>query len=80
MTRAGLFKTTRDSTSDRLTSVLQTLEKEGYLVSGGIKGRSWIATGKWSYLYDVLDFIHSHENIKGSDDEVTADTQQGFQL
>ncbi len=79
MTRVGIFKTTRDSISDRLAAVLSVLEREGYLITSN-KGRTWIATGKWSYLDDVLEFIHTHENIQVSDDAGVSDPRQGALL
>lgn len=74
MTRAGLFKTTREGTSEQLNAVFNGLEKEGYLVSGGGKSKTFVATGKWSYLYEVLEFIHTHEEV-GLDLDAGAEEQ-----
>ena len=48
-------------TKSKLNSVLQYLCDNQYLHSIGKSGSVYVATGKWSVLYDQLDFIRSHE-------------------
>jgi len=48
---------------------MTNLEKAGYLKSHGTTGSVYRATGKWSWLYDVMTFIETHEGIQTSDPE-----------
>ena len=49
--------------------VLAKLVDQGYLLRNTATGSLFTATGKWSYLYDVLEFIHTHETISAENDE-----------
>lgn len=51
----------------KLTAVLQHLVETGFLKSMGSTGTQFIATAKWSLLYDQLEFIRLYDNI--ADDE-----------
>jgi len=66
--RSGLFYSKKLATSEQLEVVLAKLVDQGYLLRNTATGSLFTATGKWSYLYDVLEFIHTHETIS-SDDE-----------
>lgn len=66
--RSGLFYSKKLATSEQLEVVLAKLVDHGYLLRNTATGSLFTATGKWSYLYDVLEFIHTHETIS-SDDE-----------
>ena len=78
MTRVAPFKTTREGASEQLNAVFSGLEKAGYLIAGGSKGKTYIATGKWSYLYEVLQFIHTHEGVGMDFDMPPEATQQAL--
>jgi len=39
------------------------------LVAQDTSGALYRATGLWSYLYDVLDFIRAHEHLESDDDD-----------
>ena len=67
--RSGLFHSKKLATSEQLEVVLAKLVDQGYLLRNTATGSLFTATGKWSYLYDVLEFIHTHETIS-SDDEL----------
>lgn len=73
--RSSLFTTARDAEKDRLNHVLKVLLDEGYLIRNSSTGSVYTATGKWDYLYEVLEFVHTHETI-GSDDESQKDQQE----
>lgn len=75
ITRTGLFKTNKDSDGDRLATVLAKLVDEGYLVPSAGRSKLYVATGKWSYLYEVIDFVVEHEHI-GSEEEESREEQQ----
>lgn len=44
--------------------VLENLTKAGYLKPIGTSGSVFLATAKWSWLYDVMTFIQTHEGIR----------------
>ncbi|EHS1184297.1 hypothetical protein WFH67_14465 [Vibrio vulnificus] len=56
-------------TKTKLRSVLTYLSDNGYLLSVGSSGAVYIATAKWSLLFDQLEFIHSFEGYELPDDE-----------
>lgn len=58
-----IFYTKRSDTAGQLRSVLESLEKKGYLRAVGSSGSVYRATGRWSWLYDVMTFIQAHEGI-----------------
>lgn len=78
ITAGGVFDTRKNAVKDRLSSVFNELVKREYLVKQSSSGTVYIATGKWSYLYEVLEFIHTHEDL-GSEDE-NLDEQQEFTI
>ena len=70
ITKTGIFKSTRDTDGDRLSSVISKLVDEKYLASSGGRSSLYVATGKWSYLYEAIDFIVEHEQLpENSPDE-----------
>lgn len=66
ITKIGIFKTTRDTDGDRLGAVISKLVDEGYLEPSGGRSSLYVGTGKWSYLYEVIDFIVEHEQLPES--------------
>ena len=79
ITRSGVFSTKKDRPSDQLSHVLMCLCEQGYLLSSGSSSSIYTATGKWSYLFEVLEFIHTHEEI-GVDDEPSGEHQEMLSL
>jgi len=79
ITRTGLFATTREAPRDQLNHLLNKLVESGYFKQNEPKASTYIATGKWSYLYDVLEFIHTHEDL-GMDDDKPDEEQQELML
>ena len=73
LTKHKLFKSTATDGKGRVTQVLKKLEELGYLVKLETSGALYRATARWSYLYDVLTFIRSHERL----DEATDAQVQG---
>lgn len=67
--RSGLFYSKKLATSEQLDVVLTKLVDQGYLLRNTTTGSLFTATGKWRYLYDVLEFIHTHETISTEEDE-----------
>jgi len=61
--RSGPFASKKDKVSDQLNHVLNALDDQGYLQRSSPSSSIYIATGKWSYLFEVLEFIHTHEEI-----------------
>lgn len=78
ITAGGVFDTRKTGVKDRLNSVFNELVKREYLVKQSSAGTLYIATGKWSYLYEVLEFIHTHEDLGSDDDQL--DEQQEFSI
>lgn len=64
--RSGPFASKKDKVSDQLDHVLNALNEQGYLHRSSPSSSIYIATGKWSYLFEVLEFIHTHEEIATS--------------
>ena len=67
ITRSGVFATKKDRPSDQLNHVLMCLCEQGYLMTSSPSSSVYTATGKWSYLFEVLEFIHTHEDIDEGD-------------
>lgn len=57
------FKTKQDTAKQQLGKLLDMLCEQGYLKKNNQKGSQYTATGKWSYLYEVMAFIAEHEHI-----------------
>ena len=64
------FSNQSSGAKKQLDSILKKLCDIGYLTPVGASGSKYIATGKWSRLYDVLQFIEAHERIDGDEDAV----------
>ena len=80
ITRSGPFATTREAPHEQLNHLLKKLEDNGYLKSTAPKATTYVATGKWSHLYDVLEFIHTHENLGMREEGEEDDEQQELML
>ena len=52
--------------SKQIYAILNKLKEHGYFIQNGTR---YIATGKWSHLYDVLEFIATHEQLSFEEDE-----------
>ncbi len=68
LTRSGLFYSTSAHTKGQLNQVLKKLVEEKYLINHGDTGLQYRATGKWSMLYDFIDFQYANEFIADDDD------------
>ena len=68
LSQKGRFKSTASSPRDRLKQVFKVLCEKGYLISCGQSGSTYLATAKWSWLYDLLDFIRQHEDMPMPDE------------
>lgn len=77
--RYELFKKIRSKTTsqERLTTVLETLEKEGYIVLTNKESSIYQVSGKVEYFYSCLDFIRDHEQIPLEEED---NTQRGLEL
>ncbi|MEF1304255.1 hypothetical protein QTO17_20430, partial [Vibrio owensii] len=64
----------------KLRSILDYLVQEGYFVSPSSTGSLFIATAKWSLLYETLEFIAASEGMLEIevDAENQLDTQMGL--
>jgi hypothetical protein len=51
-----------------LSATIKRLTEAGYFVPAGATGIQHRATGKWSWLYDVMAFIQVHEALPDDDD------------
>ena len=63
---ADLIKRIKRNSStikEQVNSVLQYLVDQEYLVPTGNNGVAYLATGKWSVMYDELEFMCHHHNI-----------------
>lgn len=64
LTKSALFKSSARDGRGRIRHILNKLEEKDYLVKLDASGSRYRATAQWSYLYDVLEFIRSHEHIE----------------
>lgn len=63
-----VFQTKRSDSAGQIRAVLSSLEKMGYLKPIGTSGSLYRATGRWSWLYDAMTFIQTHEGIQGAEE------------
>ena len=65
------LKTGGKSTEARakLTAVIKYLVDQRYLKAMGGTGTQFVATAKWSLLYDQLEFIRSYDAIEIAQDD-----------
>ena len=63
---AQKFKRAQGSltTKNKLRSVLAYLKDRGFFIVAGTTGSVFTATGKWSLLYDELEYIHSFDGFE----------------
>lgn len=73
LSRTKILANSSTGPKKQLDSILKRLCDSGYLIERGSSGAVFIATGKWSRLYDLLQFINAHESI---DPEID-DPEQG---
>ncbi len=69
ISRGGLFNSKSTDPKRQVDFVLNKLVDQGYLVKDGPSGLVFKATGKWSRLYEILQYIASHESIGSEDNE-----------
>jgi len=72
LTESKYFRTQKADSALQLRTVIKKLEDEGFLKRLGSSGSQFIATGRWTLLYDLMGFIQAHEGIAdsgGYDDE-----------
>jgi hypothetical protein len=75
LSRTRLFSNNQSTPKGQLDSVLKKLADEQYLLPIGRSKSQFIATGKWSRLYDLLEYIAAHEQL-----EVEEDTDEQLEL
>lgn len=64
-----MFNNSQSTPQGQLNSVLKKLVEEQYLVPVGRSNLQYVATGKWSRLYDLLEFIAAHEQLELEDED-----------
>lgn len=74
--RSGQFATTRSTPREQLNHIMIKLVDNAYLKPHEAKSTTYTATGKWSYLYDLLEFIHTHESMGTPEDEPPEEQQE----
>lgn len=60
----------------RLSNILRDLVKRDLLVPVGSTGSVYIATAKWTLVYEVLDFIHERDGLALSEPEEPEQNQE----
>lgn len=68
-----MFHNTQSTPQGQLNAVLKRLVEEQYLIPVGKANLQYVATGKWSRLYDLLEFIAAHEQLEIEEED--AETQ-----
>lgn len=69
LSRTRMFSNASTGAKKQLDAILKKLLDNKYLVSRGTSGSVFVATGKWGRLYEVLQFIASHERLDSDEDE-----------
>ena len=78
LVKLPLFSSTHSSAKGQLGAVLASLCSTGYLLRNSETGSVYIATGKWSYLFEVMEFIASHEALEVESTAGEASDQQAL--
>lgn len=78
LTEKGLFKSSASKIEAKLSAVMHKLVDMGYFKKTAKNGTVYQATGKWSWLYDTLDFIQRHEDIEAVDEPSNAFQMEAF--
>ena len=73
-----IFKTSKQSTSEKLEVVFDRLVKDGLLISKNKAEMLYQVTGKYDYIQHVMQFIIDRENIATEDSN--DDEQIGFAI
>jgi len=63
LSKTKLLSNNQSTPRGQLDAILKRLADNGYLVAKGPRAMQYLATGKWSRLYDVMDFISTHEQL-----------------
>lgn len=63
LSAGSLFKSTSPAPKAQISKVLKTLCDLGYLKVQQANGSTYVATGRWSYFYEVMAFVAEHERI-----------------
>lgn len=63
------FQNKRSDVDGRMKAVLEVLTSKGYLVRFGSSGNVFQATGKWTWLYDIMTFIQANEGIRADSND-----------
>jgi len=63
LSRSRMLSNTQSSAKGQIDAIMKKLVEYGYLIPDGRTGAQYIATGKWSHLYDVMTFISTHEQL-----------------
>lgn len=69
--------TTEDSTK-MLKSIISKLTQLGYFIPDGGAGLKHRATGKWTWLYSVMEYIASNEGLEESEQAVDVSAQESL--
>jgi hypothetical protein len=72
------FKTSKQSTSEKLQVIFDRLVKEGLLITKNKGEMLYQVTGKYDYIQHVMQFIIDRENI--ATDDSSDDEQIGFAI
>ncbi|MCU7960332.1 MAG: hypothetical protein KZQ58_10120 [gamma proteobacterium symbiont of Bathyaustriella thionipta] len=78
LSKTKLFSNNQSSSKGQLDSILKKLVDEQYLIPAGRAQSQYIASGKWSRLYDLLEFIAAHEQLEIETDEAEQGELEGL--
>ncbi len=70
LSRSNLFKNTKKKTSEQVEVIVKRLVQHQYLVERSGRPIVYIATGKWSLVYEMIAYINDHQNSEDSDAEL----------
>ena len=72
ISRGGMFSNANTDTGKQLDAILKKLCEKEYLIQSGSGGIKYLATAKWSRLYELLEFIVENEKFDlDEEDDVT---------
>lgn len=71
----GMFSNNQSTPKGQVDAVFKKLADAGFLVLRGNSGAKYVATGRWAFVYELLDIIAAKEQL---DEDEASDAQQGI--
>jgi hypothetical protein len=66
LSRSGLFSNQASGPKKQISAIVRKLCENGYVVE---RGNVYLATARWSRLYELMDFIATHEHLDTEEED-----------